>query len=168
MVALPASLGRPTRGFTLLELLVVLAIAALLVALVPPVVSTVLPGTRLKVAARELATDLRDARHQAIARNAVVGVTFRFDPPTYHVDGANQRRAPNGVRYMVVGDGSIRPARATASGHDPERDAYTLRFFPDGSSTGVKIRVVGEQGAYTVDVGWLMGRVRYSEALDGA
>ena len=168
MVAVPASFDNAARGFTVLELLVVLAIAALLVALVPPVVSAVVPGARLKVTARELAVDLRDARHQAIARNAVVGVTFRFDPPAYHVDGAPERRAPDGVSFVVVGDGTAQVHAAKAGRLDAAREAYTLSFFPDGSSTGATIRVLGDQGGYTVDVGWLMGRVRYSEALDGA
>lgn len=168
MVAASASFDRAARGFTVLELLVVLAIAALLVALVPPLVSAVVPGARLKVAARELAVDLRDARHRAIARNAVVGVTFRFDPPTYHVDGAPERRAPAGVSFVVAGEESAQISAVEAGRLGAAREAYTLRFFPDGSSTGATIRVVGAEGGYTVDVGWLMGRVRYSEALDGA
>ena len=47
------------RGFTLLELLVVLALATLLIALVPPLISAALPGVELKSSARKVAASVR-------------------------------------------------------------------------------------------------------------
>jgi len=46
-------------GFTLLELMVVLAIAAIMMTVVPPLLSSALPGAQLKSAARQLAAGLR-------------------------------------------------------------------------------------------------------------
>ncbi len=55
------------RGFTLVELLVVLAIAGLLLAVTPPLISAAMPGVELKAAARRTAGALRLAREVAIA-----------------------------------------------------------------------------------------------------
>ena len=68
-----------TAGFTLLELLVVLAIAGMLVALVPAAVSAVVPGTKARTAAYDMASILRDARNLAISQSTPVDVVFDLD-----------------------------------------------------------------------------------------
>lgn len=55
------------HGFTLLELLVVLAIAALLLAIVPPMLGDVVDSIRVKSVARHLAAGLKTARNKAIS-----------------------------------------------------------------------------------------------------
>ena len=50
---------KSTRGFTLLEILVVMVIAGLMIALVPPLFSGAVSGTKLKASARDLAVVLR-------------------------------------------------------------------------------------------------------------
>ena len=70
----PAPGGTRRRGFTLLELLVVLLIVSLLVALVPPLFSGAVPGAKLKAAVRDLAVTLR------LARNLGLGLTDRAGP----------------------------------------------------------------------------------------
>src|ERR1700712_6082136 len=63
-------------GFTLTELLVVLAIIGLLLAAVPVLVQSAMPGARSLAAARGLAQDLRIARGQAIASGSATVVRF--------------------------------------------------------------------------------------------
>jgi general secretion pathway protein H len=140
---------RTVAGFTLLELLVVLAIAGLLVSIVPPVVSAVVPGVKLKVAARELAVTLRDTRNRAITRNAALDVTFEFEPPRYIAASGDPHLLPSGVQMTIL-DGDARSSE--------------LRFYPDGSSSGATVRIGKRDTHYLVDVGWLMGRVSVSEA----
>ena len=164
MVVAGANSMQSSRGFTLLELLVVLAIASLLVAVVPPVVSAVIPGVRLEGLARDLAVDLREARNRAVTFNSVIAVTFSFNPATYRVDGETERRTPEGTRLTVRGPdtgGTYAYPRLSGRG---DKDSYTLRFFPDGSSTGARIQVSGSKTTYSIDVGWLMGRVVLTEA----
>jgi len=142
------------RGFTLLELLVVLAIAGLLMAAVPPLISAVIPGTELKGATRQLAVSLRDARFSSISRGVPVAITFiGTEPARYLVDDKEQQLLPRGATLHI-------------RTHDNEvvsDDTFRLRFYPDGSSNGANILLQRNQHNYTVSVDWLMGKIRISQ-----
>lgn len=76
----PQSLGLPlVRGFTLLELLVVLGLVAVLAGLALPSWSTVLSRRSLQSSAEALVADLRLARSEAVKRSAVVAVCASSD-----------------------------------------------------------------------------------------
>jgi type IV fimbrial biogenesis protein FimT len=62
------------RGFTLIELMVVVAIAAVLLAIGVPSFKSFIEGQRVKTAASDFATAAVFARSEAIKRNAEVGV----------------------------------------------------------------------------------------------
>ncbi|MCK4437054.1 GspH/FimT family pseudopilin [bacterium] len=63
-------------GFTLLELLVVLAIMAMLTGMSVPAISGYIKGARLKGGAREIASALRLARTMAITKRDIYSVDF--------------------------------------------------------------------------------------------
>ena len=79
---------RERRGFTLVELLVVLAIAALAMSAVPPLFSAAMPGVEMKAAARRTVSSLRLARELAIRQGAEIDcfgvgerlITAKSDP----------------------------------------------------------------------------------------
>lgn len=79
------------RGFTLLELLVVLALATALIALVPPLIATAIPGTELKASARKVAAGLRLAREEAIRSGRDVAFVLDLEEHSYHIERAFQR-----------------------------------------------------------------------------
>jgi general secretion pathway protein H len=147
------------RGFTLLELLVVMVIVALLVALVPPLFSGAVPGARLKGAARDLAVELRYARSHAITRNQDMEVRLNLEPPAYAVPGRAPRTLPEGVKIQVVSATSRRVLQPTS---------YRVRFFPDGSSSGAQITLSGGSRSYRIGVDWLTGRVDIAESSGDA
>jgi type IV fimbrial biogenesis protein FimT len=70
----------PTRrsgsGFTLIELVVTIAVAGILVALVIPSFTNFFSKRRVEGVATELVTDLQYARAEAVARNRNAMVTF--------------------------------------------------------------------------------------------
>ena len=148
-------------GFTLLELLVVLTIAGLLIALVPPVVSSVVPGTKAKVAARDLAATLRNARNLAVSRSTIIDVRFDTEAGSYAVAGAAPESLPRGMALAILGDDG-QPRSASV-----DEEIYTLRFYADGSSNGLRARLGAGNSGYVVTVGWLMGRVGIVEAPSG-
>lgn len=138
------------RGFTLVELLVVLGIAALLVALAAPVVSRGLPGAALKAAASDVAGGLRRVHSQAIVSNRET--VFQIDVAARRAAVGDEPRPlalPAELRLtVVVGDSEV--AGEGVGG---------IRFFPDGSSTGGRITLALDDRAYDVRVDWLTGRV---------
>ena len=72
-----ASLER--SGFTLVELMVVVAVAGVLIALVGPSFQRMIEVQRVQSINSQLVTDLQSARSEAVSRNARVRITFRND-----------------------------------------------------------------------------------------
>lgn len=143
------------RGFTLLEILVVLALAAIILALVLPRLGGGLEGLRVRTASRQVAALLRSARVQAVAWRQTVtvtadprGGTLLVEPPGR--TGAPSRLAmPQGVRLAVL-DEAARPR-----GDRPTR----IRFSPRGGSDGGALAVTGAGRRISIVVDPLTGRV---------
>jgi general secretion pathway protein H len=143
------------RGFTLLELLVVLVIASLLVGLVPPLFSGAVPGARLKAAVRDLAVAMRLARNQAITHDVATQVSLNLETPAYTVGTQAPRALPDGVELKVAsgsGDSAAQTKR------------HVVRFYSDGSSSGAVITLRRGQRGYRLHVGWLTGRITIEDA----
>lgn len=145
---------RKERGFTLLELLVVLAIIGFVVALVPGFVLRSQPGLDVDVAARAIADGLRRTRSEAVLRNRPQ--TFALDVEARLFRAADQTpvRIDDGIAL------TFRTARSQLLGEGIGQ----IRFFPDGSSTGGLIGLAqgGVEAAVRSD--WLTGLV----SVDGA
>jgi len=71
--------GHRSRGFTLIELMVVVGLVVLLISLVGPSVRRMIDVQRVNSTNAQLVTDLQFARAEAAARNANVRLTFRSD-----------------------------------------------------------------------------------------
>ena len=89
------------RGFTLLEMMVVLVIAGLLFALTPPLFTGAVSGTRLKGLARDLVTMMRETRSQAIIRNAEQQMYLDTEARHYRAGDNRVLHLPEGVTMTV-------------------------------------------------------------------
>jgi general secretion pathway protein H len=138
------------RGFTLVELLVVLAIAALAMSAVPPLFSAAMPGVEMKAAARRTVSSLRLARELAIRRGTDVALIVDVEQRRLELPGHKTLTLP--TRLDVTLEAADREML------DDRRGA--IRFFPDGSSTGGRIILSHGESGYQVGVIWLTGRVR--------
>lgn len=145
---------KSTRGFTLLEMMVVLVIAGLMLALVPPLFSGAVSGTKLKGSARDLAIVLRETRSQAIIHNTEQLVHLDLETPRYRVGNGKPQALPEDVAMAVE---LITGARVT------EMTQHVVRFFPDGSSSGEMITLSGGNHAYHLQLDWLTGNITIIE-----
>ncbi len=142
------------RGFTLVELLVVLLIMSVLLVAAPIAFDRVLPGLQLRSDARNVASVLREARAQAIRANREATVTVNVAERTYHLgdDGPLQRFSED----VTV---TLKTAESELLGPDVGR----IRFFPDGTSTGGLVSLDRGGRTYNIAVDWLYGRVQIVE-----
>ncbi len=69
--------SRQAAGLTLIELMVVVAIAVIILGLAAPSFSEYIITQRLRSVHEQVATDLQFARSEAVARSAFVGVRFQ-------------------------------------------------------------------------------------------
>lgn len=130
---------RDGAGFTLIEMLVVLVILGLALGLVAGFANRGHPGLDLSTAANQLASRLRLARAEAIARQAPVSFAA----------------APGGHGYWVDGKAHALPPTLTLAVRGPA----AIRFSPDGSSSGGTVVLVDNGVVRSLSVDWLTGRI---------
>jgi general secretion pathway protein H len=144
------------RGFTLLELLVVLAIIGFVVALVPGFVLRSQPQIDIEVAARAIADGMRRTRSDAVLRNRAQAFALDVEARVFRAGDETPVRIGDGIAL------SFRTARSPLLGEGLGQ----IRFHPDGSSSGGLIRLV--QGAARAEVrsDWLTGLVTVDVAVE--
>lgn len=145
-----------SAGFTLLELLLVLAVLALLAGLVVAYLPAGATRTEVVASAREVASGLRRARGAAIAGNTPVAFVLDVKNRSYRV----------GTEALVRLPAEIALTLDTARSERANRFAGGVRFYPDGSASGgrISLRGAGERAAVAVvTVDWMTGRVDVSE-----
>jgi len=142
------------NGFSLLELIVALGIAALLFAFFVPTDSSRRGHVELVSSAREVAAALRFARSQAIATNHSMGVVVDVVNDFYRLSGSSTPRPfPRGSQIRLY----------TTQDQTPDQGAGTIRFYPDGSSSGGGVAISLGDDQYQVLVDWLTGSVSIHE-----
>ena len=147
----PAGTGGAEDGTSLIEMLVVLAILALVAAMALPGAQTPGRGPPLGLVASDIAARLRAARSLAIAQNRDVSFAIDTDTRTYGVAGTG---APQTLPATV--DVAVTTART----HIREPREAQLVFFSDGTSSGGTIRLANQHQSVAIGVEWLTGAVR--------
>ncbi len=143
-----------SRGFTLLEMLLVLVLAAALVTLVVPNFGPLLARAQLYTAARDVASALRYARGQALVRGRGAQFELAVDEHWYRISGRNKT-------YPLPA--SIGLGLYTADTETVAEGIGRIRFFPDGSSSGGRVSLSGSGARREVTVNWLTGEVLLRE-----
>jgi len=140
---------RASRGFTLIELAVVLFIMVLGFAVVGINLSAGHESTEIRAAARDIVSALRYARGQALIRSEETTVTIDFAENTYQISTRDKvYKIPDEIEMTLV----------TAQTETGGEGRASIRFFPDGSSTGGRLTVERDQFVWQIDINWLTGQ----------
>ncbi|MBU6462913.1 MAG: prepilin-type N-terminal cleavage/methylation domain-containing protein [Bradyrhizobium sp.] len=143
-------IGNSAAGFTLIEMLVVLAILALTTVFAMPLLSGGSDGVRLDTTISDLSAALRVTRAAAIASNRPLALIVDVEQRTFRSNVVSRRSFPSDIEAKLTYASIIRSAVSEGG----------FQFFPDGSSTGgeIDLSLRGRQEKLCID--WLTGIVR--------
>jgi general secretion pathway protein H len=145
-----AGAGGAEEGWSLIELLVVLAILALVAAIALPGAQMPGQGPSLRLVAADIAARLRAARSLAIAEQREVAFAFDSGTRTYGVAGLGASRSlPAAVEVSIT----------TARQYVRDAGEARLVFYSDGTSSGGTIRLAHQHQQVVIGVAWLTGAV---------
>jgi len=146
--------GGPSEdGYTLIELMVVIAILGLMLALIGFNAKPVSAATHARASAEELSGVLRTARSLSLMSNRSVSVAIDIGSPGYRVDGNIRHDLPKDVRLSLL-----------VSRENSAKSEGLIRFDPDGGSSGGRVTVEGDGKVWWVGIDWLSGRVTIAQA----
>jgi prepilin-type N-terminal cleavage/methylation domain-containing protein len=141
--------ARSEQGFTLLELIVTLLILMLVVGLSVPVVGRSSDAVRSRAEVAGFSAVLRHARERAI--------TSRLSH-TVVIDPTNRSMTVTAGPDSEVKETRPLPERLTVEAIPPP--ALTVRFEPQGTSSGAEYKVKAGDVLYRVTVDPITGRVK--------
>jgi general secretion pathway protein H len=138
------------RGFTLLEMVCVLAIIALLAAVLLPFIPRETSRARLQAYALQTATLLNADRVAAISRRTSVATLVDAGARAIH-SGArpDSIHIPDDVRFDAILPETCRQKAALS----------TISYFANGTSCGGAIALTRFDAGFEIRVNWLTGRV---------
>ena len=142
------------RGFTLVEIMVVMVIVTLVLGMVATSMSSSVSGAEARSAARKLVASLRYTRARAIIEKSEQVFEVNTEDRSYQAPGRKQINLPEGVDVTIT----------TARSEITSEDVAGIRFFPDGGSTGGHIELTVNEREYRVNVAWLTGETRLERA----
>ena len=162
-----------SRGFTLLELLVVLVIISLMSALIVPSLAGSLSGMNLKTNAKKISAALRYAQSRAVSEKVTCEAWFDFDKNKVSIiavaglkDEAGRDHSDKDMektekpKTYFLPDG-IRLEKGVSSSIEVDSGLFRILFLPAGGSSGGEVILVNERGKkYKVSVDFITGGVK--------
>lgn len=141
-------------GFTLLELIVVLAIVVITLSMSIVFFSEPNTSQKLKRISLALSVYLQETRSTAIHRNKAL--TFSIDP-------ANKVYWREARREVQAFPKSIMVSAVTAKLEQGARKIHHIRFLPDGSTTGGSVTLSEGDITMVLHIDWLTGATTLNE-----
>jgi len=177
------------KGFTLLELLIVLVIISIMAAFVGPRVAGSMSTLTLKTAAKKVASSLRYARSQATSESRPYFVLFDADkgrltikPGQTATKEDKEKEAAEGEQDTGRSEGmadeavkerfkvyalpeGVRFDKVVSDKNEAASDVFQIVFFPNGGSSGGEVLLENDRGRqYSISVDFVTGTVRLGEA----
>ena len=137
------------RGFTLLEMLVVIVLISIAAGLVGFGLQQGLRAAKERQAVGQIVEALRSTRARAIVSGTTQSTVFDLRNLSVEAPGRPKKHWPAELQVTL---------------HTAEQAGSAVDFYPDGSSTGGNVLLVNGSRRWRIDIGWLTGSVQ-SKAL---
>lgn len=144
---------RRPAGFTLIEVVMVLMLAVLVITVAAVSLTRGLGSAKVRAAGQDLVAALRYTRAQAIVTRKQQALELDVDKRSYIAPRKAEVQLPEDMELRLLTAAEERTGDSTGR----------VRFYPDGSSTGGRIKLVYGERAWDVEIAWLTGEVRLRE-----
>jgi general secretion pathway protein H len=137
------------RGFTLLEMLVVIVLISVAAGLVGFGLQQGLRAAKERQVVGQMVEALRSTRARAIVSGATQSTLFDLNTLSFQAPDRPPKHWPVELQVTL---------------HTAEQAGSAIEFYPDGSSTGGHLLLAHGTRRWRIDIGWLTGSVQ-SKAL---
>lgn len=137
------------KGFTLLELLIVLFLATLILSLAAVFFANTLSSGRLNASARELSASIRHAKSLAQLKSERQTLTIDLDSKHYGIGGHGVNSIPRDIEVLVMDpfSGEIRNGK------------YNITFQPYGGVEGGTVILRSRKRTVSIQVDPVVGSI---------
>lgn len=144
------------RGFTLLEILIVLGIIGMLAAILVPRAMSGTDHYTMGRNIREVASALRMTRSLAIETQKEQVIQFNLSQQTYQIPKEKARHIDENLDLEVF---------TAQSELSEDQQIAGIRFYPDGASTGGRVTLILDDDKRAVDIVWMTGQINVLEEV---
>lgn len=137
------------KGFTLLELLIVLFLATLITGLSAVFFANTLPSTKLSAAARDLSATIRHARALAQINGKSQVVVIDLDSRNYGLEGRGAKGIPPDVNIRVIDPFS----------GDIDKGQYNIVAYNTGAVNGCTVVLWNNKKTVSIQTDPVVGAV---------
>lgn len=125
------------RGFTLIEILVVLFLMSLILGISAVFFGNALPSAKQKAAAKEIAATIKYAKHLADAKNQRQIVIFDLDTGSYGIKGGFTKSIPE-KNFLAIYESYVNAESVT-------KGRYSIYYDSTGGSSWDKINLIRDK-----------------------
>jgi general secretion pathway protein H len=137
------------KGFSLIEILVVMVFIAVIAGFVSSSMTKSLKNTKIRAVSKNLVSAMRYTRGQAIVKHEQKTISFNVKEKTYKAPRKKIVTIPEEVEINVF----------TADSEVADESTGSIRFFSDGSSTGGWVKLTYGEKIWKINVNWLTGEI---------
>lgn len=145
--------SKTSRGFSLIEVLLVLVLIATMAGIAVSFMSGSLEKARIQAVSKDLLSALKYTRGQAVIKHEQSVITFNVEEKTYQAPKKKAVKIPDEIDINLY----------TASSDIVDDKVGRIRFFSDGSSTGGWVKLTYGKKIWKINVNWLTGEIRMEE-----